>query len=78
MYKITFLFCSYLSDWNVLFLFMLFCKAPEDDFLSFLSRQELLKRIQQCISLKEQYQTSFQKIRENLKENPSGKQFDFR
>uniref|UniRef100_A0A8C3GE33 Dynein axonemal heavy chain 5 n=1 Tax=Cairina moschata TaxID=8855 RepID=A0A8C3GE33_CAIMO len=42
-----------------------------------LDRQELLKRIQQCISLKEQYQTSFQKIRENLKENPSGKQFDF-
>uniref|UniRef100_A0A8B9SXA0 Dynein heavy chain 5, axonemal n=1 Tax=Anas platyrhynchos TaxID=8839 RepID=A0A8B9SXA0_ANAPL len=37
-----------------------------------LDRQELLKRIQQCISLKEQYQTSFQKIRENLKENPSG------
>uniref|UniRef100_A0A8B9SWZ3 Dynein heavy chain 5, axonemal n=1 Tax=Anas platyrhynchos TaxID=8839 RepID=A0A8B9SWZ3_ANAPL len=42
-----------------------------------LDRQELLKRIQQCISLKEQYQTSFQKIRENLKENPSGRQFDF-
>ncbi|XP_032037004.1 dynein heavy chain 5, axonemal-like [Aythya fuligula] len=42
-----------------------------------LDRQELLKRIQQCISLKEQYQTSFQTIRDNLKENPSGKQFDF-
>uniref|UniRef100_A0A8B9DK17 Dynein axonemal heavy chain 5 n=1 Tax=Anser cygnoides TaxID=8845 RepID=A0A8B9DK17_ANSCY len=42
-----------------------------------LDRQELLKRIQQCISLKEQYQTSFQRIREKLKENPSGKQFDF-
>uniref|UniRef100_A0A8C0UWX5 Dynein heavy chain 5, axonemal-like n=1 Tax=Cyanistes caeruleus TaxID=156563 RepID=A0A8C0UWX5_CYACU len=33
-----------------------------------LDRQELLKRIQQCIFLKEKYQASFQKIRE---ENPS-------
>uniref|UniRef100_A0A8C0URF6 Dynein heavy chain 5, axonemal-like n=1 Tax=Cyanistes caeruleus TaxID=156563 RepID=A0A8C0URF6_CYACU len=39
-----------------------------------LDRQELLKRIQQCIFLKEKYQASFQKIREELKEsdrNPS-------
>ncbi|KAJ7395081.1 hypothetical protein BTVI_158454 [Pitangus sulphuratus] len=42
-----------------------------------LDRQELLKRIQQCISLKEQYQTSFQKIRKELKENPNDRQFDF-
>uniref|UniRef100_A0A674HKF3 Dynein axonemal heavy chain 5 n=1 Tax=Taeniopygia guttata TaxID=59729 RepID=A0A674HKF3_TAEGU len=41
-----------------------------------LDRQELLKRIQQCIFLKEKYQTSFQKIREELKENPSYRQFD--
>ncbi|OXB57017.1 hypothetical protein ASZ78_015603 [Callipepla squamata] len=42
-----------------------------------LGREELLKRIQQCIFLKEQYQTSFQRIREKLKENPSDRQFDF-
>uniref|UniRef100_A0A663DRU1 Dynein axonemal heavy chain 5 n=1 Tax=Aquila chrysaetos chrysaetos TaxID=223781 RepID=A0A663DRU1_AQUCH len=42
-----------------------------------LDRQELLKRIQQCILLKEKYQTSFQRIREELKENPSDRQFDF-
>ncbi|KAM6444422.1 dynein axonemal heavy chain 5-like [Rhynochetos jubatus] len=42
-----------------------------------LDSQELLKRIQQCISLKEQYQTSFQRIREALKEKPSNRQFDF-
>uniref|UniRef100_A0A8C4U7Q9 Dynein axonemal heavy chain 5 n=1 Tax=Falco tinnunculus TaxID=100819 RepID=A0A8C4U7Q9_FALTI len=30
-----------------------------------LDRQELLKRIEQCISLKEQYQTSFQRIKED-------------
>ncbi|XP_067147242.1 dynein axonemal heavy chain 5-like [Apteryx mantelli] len=42
-----------------------------------LDRQELLKRIKQCIFLKEQYQASFQRIRENLKENPSDRQFDF-
>uniref|UniRef100_A0A8C2T2W8 Dynein heavy chain 5, axonemal-like n=1 Tax=Coturnix japonica TaxID=93934 RepID=A0A8C2T2W8_COTJA len=42
-----------------------------------LDREELLKRIQQCIFLKEQYQTSFQRIREKLKENPSDRQFDF-
>ncbi|XP_064287158.1 dynein axonemal heavy chain 5-like isoform X3 [Passer domesticus] len=41
-----------------------------------LDRQELLKRIQQCICLKEKYQASFQKIREELKENPSYKQLD--
>uniref|UniRef100_A0A8C5X2W6 Dynein axonemal heavy chain 5 n=1 Tax=Malurus cyaneus samueli TaxID=2593467 RepID=A0A8C5X2W6_9PASS len=41
-----------------------------------LDRQELLKRIQQCVSLKEKYQTSFQKIREKLKENPSERQLD--
>uniref|UniRef100_A0A8C0UY83 Dynein heavy chain 5, axonemal-like n=1 Tax=Cyanistes caeruleus TaxID=156563 RepID=A0A8C0UY83_CYACU len=39
-----------------------------------LDRQELLKRIQQCIFLKEKYQASFQKIREELKE--SDRQFD--
>uniref|UniRef100_A0A8B9FHY9 Dynein heavy chain 5, axonemal n=1 Tax=Amazona collaria TaxID=241587 RepID=A0A8B9FHY9_9PSIT len=42
-----------------------------------LDKQELLKRIQQCISLKEQYQTSFRRIREELKENPRERQFDF-
>uniref|UniRef100_A0A8C3PI70 Uncharacterized protein n=2 Tax=Charadriiformes TaxID=8906 RepID=A0A8C3PI70_9CHAR len=42
-----------------------------------LDRQELQKRIQQCISLKEQYQTSFQRIKEELKENQSDRQFDF-
>uniref|UniRef100_A0A8C4K5I7 Dynein heavy chain 5, axonemal-like n=1 Tax=Dromaius novaehollandiae TaxID=8790 RepID=A0A8C4K5I7_DRONO len=42
-----------------------------------LDRQELLKRIKQCIFLNEQYQASFQRIRENLKENPSDRQFDF-
>ncbi|KAL2308160.1 hypothetical protein Nmel_001164 [Mimus melanotis] len=41
-----------------------------------LDRQELLRRIQQCIFLKEKYQASFQKIREDLKENPSDRQFD--
>uniref|UniRef100_A0A8U8B8L8 Dynein, axonemal, heavy chain 5 n=1 Tax=Geospiza parvula TaxID=87175 RepID=A0A8U8B8L8_GEOPR len=41
-----------------------------------LDRQELLKRIQQCIFLKEKYQASFQKIREELKENPSDRLFD--
>ncbi|XP_039566951.1 dynein heavy chain 5, axonemal-like [Passer montanus] len=41
-----------------------------------LDRQELLKRIQQCICLKEKYQASFQKSREELKENPSYKQLD--
>ncbi|OWK63012.1 Dynein heavy chain 5, axonemal [Lonchura striata] len=41
-----------------------------------LDRQELLKRIQQCIFLKEKYQASFQKIKEELKENPSDRQFD--
>ncbi|XP_051465193.1 dynein axonemal heavy chain 5-like [Apus apus] len=42
-----------------------------------LDSPELLKRIQQCISLKEQYRTSFQRIREELKENLSSRQFDF-
>uniref|UniRef100_A0A669P7L0 AAA+ ATPase domain-containing protein n=1 Tax=Phasianus colchicus TaxID=9054 RepID=A0A669P7L0_PHACC len=42
-----------------------------------LDREELLKRIQQCIFLKEQYQISFQSTREKLKENPSDRQFDF-
>ncbi|KAF4790048.1 hypothetical protein TURU_143619 [Turdus rufiventris] len=41
-----------------------------------LDRQELLRRIQQCISLKEKYRTSFQKIREDLKKNPSDRQLD--
>ncbi|RMC15722.1 hypothetical protein DUI87_07925 [Hirundo rustica rustica] len=41
-----------------------------------LDRQELLKRIQQCIFLKEKYKASFQKIREELKENPSNRQLD--
>ncbi|XP_063254273.1 dynein axonemal heavy chain 5-like isoform X5 [Prinia subflava] len=38
--------------------------------------QELLKRIQQCIFLKEKYKASFQKIREELKENRSNRQVD--
>uniref|UniRef100_A0A8C3UTG6 Dynein axonemal heavy chain 5 n=1 Tax=Catharus ustulatus TaxID=91951 RepID=A0A8C3UTG6_CATUS len=41
-----------------------------------LDRQELLRRIQQCIFLKEKYRASFQKIREDLKENPSDRQLD--
>ncbi|XP_063254244.1 dynein axonemal heavy chain 5-like isoform X2 [Prinia subflava] len=41
-----------------------------------LDRQELLKRIQQCIFLKEKYKASFQKIREELKENRSNRQVD--
>ncbi|XP_068050765.1 dynein axonemal heavy chain 5-like isoform X2 [Anomalospiza imberbis] len=41
-----------------------------------LDRQELLKRIQQCIFLKEKYQASFQKIREVIKQNPRNRQFD--
>ncbi|EMP33916.1 Dynein heavy chain 8, axonemal [Chelonia mydas] len=39
--------------------------------------QELLKRVQECIYLNEQYQTYFQRVREKLKENPSDRQFDF-
>ncbi|XP_034615402.1 dynein heavy chain 5, axonemal-like [Trachemys scripta elegans] len=42
-----------------------------------LDRQELLKRVQECIYLNEQYQTYFQRVREKLKENPSDRQFDF-
>uniref|UniRef100_A0A452H148 Dynein axonemal heavy chain 5 n=1 Tax=Gopherus agassizii TaxID=38772 RepID=A0A452H148_9SAUR len=42
-----------------------------------LDRQELLKRIQECIYLNEQYQTYFQRVREKLKENPNDRQFDF-
>ncbi|XP_025057270.1 dynein heavy chain 5, axonemal-like [Alligator sinensis] len=42
-----------------------------------LDRPELLRRIQECIYLNEQYQTSFQRVREKLRETPSDKQFDF-
>ncbi|XP_030407468.1 dynein heavy chain 5, axonemal-like isoform X1 [Gopherus evgoodei] len=42
-----------------------------------LDRQELLKRIQECMYLNEQYQTYFQRVREKLKENPNDRQFDF-
>uniref|UniRef100_A0A8C8RI05 Dynein axonemal heavy chain 5 n=1 Tax=Pelusios castaneus TaxID=367368 RepID=A0A8C8RI05_9SAUR len=42
-----------------------------------LDRHVLLKRVQECIYLNEQYQTYFQRVREKLKENPSDQQFDF-
>ncbi|KAI1889393.1 hypothetical protein AGOR_G00179320 [Albula goreensis] len=40
-------------------------------------RQELLKRIKECIQLNEEYQLCFQHVREKLHENPNDKQFEF-
>ncbi|OCT76243.1 hypothetical protein XELAEV_180314425mg, partial [Xenopus laevis] len=39
--------------------------------------QELLKRIQECVFLNEQYQSSFHKVKVNLKETPNERQFEF-
>ncbi|KAK1173586.1 dynein heavy chain 5, axonemal isoform X1 [Acipenser oxyrinchus oxyrinchus] len=40
-------------------------------------RNELLKKIQECISLNKEYQQCFHHVREKLRENPSDKQFEF-
>ncbi|XP_069769393.1 dynein axonemal heavy chain 5 isoform X2 [Narcine bancroftii] len=40
-------------------------------------RQELLKRIQDCMQLNLEYQKHFQRIREKLRENPEERQFEF-
>uniref|UniRef100_H3AFE6 Dynein axonemal heavy chain 5 n=1 Tax=Latimeria chalumnae TaxID=7897 RepID=H3AFE6_LATCH len=42
-----------------------------------LDRLELLKRIQECINLNEEYQTCFHRVREKLKESPNERQFEF-
>nr|XP_033786541.1 dynein heavy chain 5, axonemal-like [Geotrypetes seraphini] len=39
--------------------------------------QELLKRLRECVNLNEQYQNSFHRVKEKLKENPSERQFEF-
>uniref|UniRef100_A0A8D3AF65 Dynein heavy chain 5 axonemal n=1 Tax=Scophthalmus maximus TaxID=52904 RepID=A0A8D3AF65_SCOMX len=41
------------------------------------SRPELLQRISECCHLNDQYQRSFQSVRDQLKENPENRQFDF-
>ncbi|XP_007895756.2 dynein axonemal heavy chain 5 [Callorhinchus milii] len=40
-------------------------------------RQELLKRIKECIQLNVEYQSNFHRIREKLRKNPKEKQFEF-
>ncbi|MGH0159990.1 UNVERIFIED_CONTAM: hypothetical protein FKN15_038542 [Acipenser sinensis] len=40
-------------------------------------RNELLKKIQECINLNKEYQQCFHHVREKLRENPSDKQFEF-
>ena len=42
------------------------------------SRPELLKRINQCINLNQEYQKHFQKTKARLRENPTERQFEFR
>ncbi|XP_068092796.1 dynein axonemal heavy chain 5-like isoform X3 [Hyperolius riggenbachi] len=42
-----------------------------------LEREELLKRIRECVYLNEQYQASFHKVKERLKETPNERQFEF-
>ncbi|XP_073486924.1 dynein axonemal heavy chain 5-like [Aquarana catesbeiana] len=42
-----------------------------------LGREDLLKRIQECVYLNEQYQASFHKVKEKLKETPNERQFEF-
>ncbi|XP_069476735.1 dynein axonemal heavy chain 5-like [Ambystoma mexicanum] len=42
-----------------------------------LERNELLQRIQECVHLNKQYQRSFHRIKEKLKENPKDRQFEF-
>ena len=41
-------------------------------------RETLLKRLQECINLNQEYQSCFQKTKEKLKENPNERQFEFR
>nr|XP_006825999.1 PREDICTED: dynein heavy chain 5, axonemal [Saccoglossus kowalevskii] len=40
-------------------------------------RPELLKRLNQCIFLNEEYQKHFQKTKDKLRENPNERQFEF-
>ncbi|MGH0119136.1 UNVERIFIED_CONTAM: hypothetical protein FKN15_052965 [Acipenser sinensis] len=40
-------------------------------------RNELLKKIKECINLNKEYQQCFHHVREKLRENPSDKQFEF-
>nr|XP_015210363.1 PREDICTED: dynein heavy chain 5, axonemal-like [Lepisosteus oculatus] len=40
-------------------------------------RDELLKRIKECMELNHEYQQCFQRVREKLRENPNDKQFEF-
>ncbi|MEE6465421.1 hypothetical protein FKM82_006550, partial [Ascaphus truei] len=42
-----------------------------------LERQELQKRLQDCVFLNEQYQSSFHRVKEKLKETPDERQFEF-
>ncbi|KAE8597580.1 hypothetical protein XENTR_v10016521 [Xenopus tropicalis] len=42
-----------------------------------LDRQELIRRIKECVFLNEQYQNSFHKVKEKLKETPNERQFEF-
>ncbi|KAM4028219.1 dynein axonemal heavy chain 5-like [Anomaloglossus baeobatrachus] len=42
-----------------------------------IEREELLKRIRECVYLNEQYQSSFHKVKEKLKETPNERQFEF-
>ncbi|XP_028852845.1 dynein heavy chain 5, axonemal [Denticeps clupeoides] len=42
-----------------------------------LDRQELLKRIQECFHLNQEYQLCFQRVREKLQEDPNKRQFEF-
>ncbi|XP_028289911.1 dynein heavy chain 5, axonemal [Gouania willdenowi] len=41
------------------------------------SRPVLLQRISECCTLNAEYQRSFQRVQENLRENPKNPQFDF-
>ncbi|XP_077977872.1 dynein axonemal heavy chain 5-like isoform X2 [Glandiceps talaboti] len=56
------------------------CKAYILDGVSKIwehERPELLKRLNECIFLNEEYQKHFQKTKEKLKENPNERQFEF-
>ena len=46
-------------------------------FVSMHCRQELMKRIDECINLNDAYQNRFQRIKEKLKANPKEPQFEF-
>jgi dynein heavy chain len=41
-------------------------------------REVVLKRLNECTQLNEEYQKQFQRTKERLKENPNEKQFEFR